>query len=82
MSDWFNLFNALAVWNLFATANILNSVPAYVRNDSCTTLLSEVLIELVALLLCVREVPGTIFDSGTDYPEIFVLFLSPSWQML
>jgi len=82
MSDWFNLFNALTVWNLFATANMLNSVPAYVRSDRCTTLLPEVLIELVALLLCVREVPGTVFDRGTDYTEIVVLFLGPSWQML
>jgi len=82
MSDWFNLFNVLKVWNLFATANMLNSEPAYIRNYRRTTLLSEVLIELVALLLCVREVPGTLFDRGTDCPEIFVLFLSPSWQML
>jgi len=82
MSDWFNSFNVLTVWNLFATANVLNSVPAYARNYRCTTLLPEVLIELVALLLCVREVPGTIFDQGTDCPEIFVLFLSPSWLML
>jgi len=58
MSDWFNLFNVLTVWNLFASANMLNSVPSYVRNYRCTTLLPAVLIELVALLLCVREVPG------------------------
>ena len=82
MSDWFNLFNVLTVWNLFATANMLNTEPAYIRNYRRTTLLPEVLIELVALLLCIREVPGALLDRGTDCPEIFVLFLSPSWQML
>ena len=65
MSVWFNLFNVLTVGNLFATANMLNGVPVYLRNYRCKTLLPEVLIELVAPLLCVREVLGKIFDRGT-----------------
>jgi hypothetical protein len=41
----------------------------------------SIVVEWLALLLCIRDVPGSNLGPETGYPEVFVVFLSPSRQM-
>jgi hypothetical protein len=47
-----------------------------------TQVVMNTVVGCVALLLCLQEAPGSDFNLETGQPEVFVVSLGPSRQML